>query len=1053
MVSSNSLTVLNASAGSGKTYSLVKAYITTLLLSENPKKYRQLLAITFTNKAVQEMKERILETLDAFRKYTPSQDTTPEMMLTISEETGMSPATIAKKTSTILNGILHNYAAFDVLTIDTLTHRILRTFSKDLEISGNFEVSLDSKTLQARAVDALIDSAGQDDRITHILVEFALQKADDDKSWDITRDLLEIAQLLSSENDAPYVAQLQSKTLDDFDALKKELSQFEISLKAGIENSAKTHLELIHSLSLDETHFSGKYFYNHLVKLQQNPLEVDYKAKWKQDIDSYTFYKKAEKQPIKDTIDSIRDQLIDCFKETKNFYYKLQLVTAFTKKVVPLSVLKLIHKELQKIKEDENILLISDFNALIYKSLREQPAAFIYERLGERYANYFIDEFQDTSVVQWHNLIPLVDSAITTDTLDTVKNSLLLVGDPKQAIYRWRGGKAEQFIALSNEEHPFSIEHTHVQQLETNYRSYSEIIHFNNSFFTYIATFFKDDTYTSIYKTDNNQSYNHREGGFVSLQFIEAETAQDADEIYPEEVLKIIHTVTTQGFLKSDICILTRSNKHGAHIAQYLAANQIKVVSSESLLIHSAPSVRFVHAILELQLQPNTPQITLKILSYLVNRFQIEDTHGFYDQWAKAPTSDFLKSLEERHIYYAPSLFESLSLYEGTEYIIRAFHMEKEADAYLFGYLNAIFEYTQRNNGGLIGFLTYWEEKKDKLSIVAPPQSDAIQIMSVHKSKGLEFDIVIYPYADSELYTHRNEHHWYPTDASNFAGFEHLLIGHKTDVSSYSSHGAALYEERISQQQFDAINILYVALTRAVERVYVLSRFRESVSKKNTVSDPKTFSDLFVSYLQQEGIWEGTEKAYVYGEETIKDQKDQDDTKKVVTIPFLSSSKESHNIRTITKAGFLWNEERQNAITYGNLIHELMAKIIDREDVDHAVTEAIYEGMITEEEKEVVKGVLLSVVNHPELQSYFSRVHTVYNERQILSADGTIHIPDRIEVLPDGEAIIMDYKTGIPSENHAYQIQQYAHLLKEMDIVIKQLFLIYINKEVTIIKV
>ncbi|GGG13201.1 ATP-dependent helicase [Dokdonia pacifica] len=1052
MVSSNSLTVLNASAGSGKTYSLVKAYITTLLISENSNKYRQLLAITFTNKAVQEMKERILETLYAFSVYK-DQDAIPEMMTSISKEIEESPITIAKKASHILNAILHNYAAFDVVTIDTLTHRILRTFSKDLEISGNFEVSLDTKTLQARAVDALIDSAGQDERITNILVEFALQKADDDKSWDITRDLNEIAQLLSSENDAPYVAQLQSKTLDDFDALKKELHQFEISLKAGIEHSAKTHIELIHSLGLDENHFSGKYFYNHLVKLQENPLEVDYKAKWKQDIDNYTFYKKAEKQPIKDDIDSIREQLIICFKETKNLYYKLQLVIAFTKKVVPLSVLQLIHKELQKIKEDENILLISDFNALIYKSLREQPAAFIYERLGERYANYFIDEFQDTSVVQWHNLIPLVDSAITTETRDAVKNSLLLVGDPKQAIYRWRGGKAEQFIDLSNEIHPFSIESTSVQQLDTNYRSYSEIIHFNNRFFTYISSFFKDPTYTSIYKTDNNQAFNHRKGGLVSLQFIEAETAQDADEIYPAEVLKIIHEVVDQGFLKSDICILTRSNKHGAHIAQYLAANQIKVVSSESLLIHSAPSVRFVHAILELQLQPNTPQITLKLLSFLANRFQIEDTHDFYNQWAKTPTADFLKSLEERHIYYSPSLFESLSLYEGVEYMIRAFHLEKEADAYLFGYLNAIFEYTQRNNGGLIGFLNYWEEKKDTLSIVAPPQSDAIQIMSVHKSKGLEFDIVIYPYADSELYTHRNEHHWYPTNASDFAGFEHLLIGHKTDVSSYSSHGAVLYDERISQQQFDAVNILYVALTRAIERVYVLSRFRESALKTNTISDPKTFSDLFIAHLHQEGIWEGPEKPYIYGEASIKVQNDIEDTKKVVTIPFLSSSKESHNIRTITKAGFLWNEERQNAIAYGNLIHELMAKIIDRQDIEDAVTEAVYEGMITEDEKNAVKAVLSSVVNHPELQPYFSRANTVYNERKILSADGTIHIPDRIEVLPDGSAIIMDYKTGIPLENHAYQIQQYAQLLKEMDIVVKQLFLLYINKEVTIIKV
>ncbi|MEP0266762.1 UvrD-helicase domain-containing protein [Dokdonia sp.] len=1046
MLSSHSLTVLNASAGSGKTYSLVKAYVTTLLTSENPKKYRQLLAITFTNKAVKEMKERILENLYAFSTYTVSQDTIPTMLIQVSDEIGESPTTIAKRATQILNAILHNYAAFDVVTIDTLTHRILRTFSKDLEISGNFEVSLDSKTLHARAVDALIDAAGKNKHITNILVEFALQKADDDKSWDITKDLNDIARLLASENDAPYVEQLQLKTLEDFANLKKGLGQLEISLKAKIKNSATQHLERIHSLGLDETHFTGKYFYNHLIKLQKPTLEVDYKAKWKQDIDSYTFYKKAEKQNIKDDIDSIRDQLIVCFKETKELFYKLQLILEFAKKVVPLSVLQLINKELQKIKEDENILLISDFNALIYKSLKDQPAAFIYERIGERYTNYFIDEFQDTSVVQWHNLIPLVDNTISSASNDTVKNSLLLVGDPKQAIYRWRGGKAEQFIDLAQNKHPFSIDDANIKQLDTNYRSYSEIINFNNTFFTYISSFFSDTTYTSIYKTDNNQKYNHQEGGFVSLQFIEANTIQEADELYPEEVLKIITTVSEQGYLKSDICILTRNNRHGAHIAQYLTAHQIKVVSSESLLINSAPSVRFIHALLELQLQPNTPQITLKLLSFLVNKFEIKDIHDFYAQWAKVPTQEFIKGLEERGIYFSSAIFESLSLYEGVEYMVRVFHLKREADAYLFAYLNTVFEYTQKNNTGLIGFLNYWEEKKDTLSIVAPPQSDAVQIMSIHKSKGLEFDVVIYPYADSELYNNRNEHHWYPTEASHFAGFEHLLVGHKTDLSEYSTHGSFLYEERTSQQQFDAVNILYVALTRAVERVYVLSRFRES----NT---PKTFSELFVSYLKHTDVWNGPDQSYTYGKENIKEKEVTNESKEIVTIPFMSSSKESHNIYTITKAGFLWNEERQHAITYGNLVHELMAKIIDRQDLDHAVEEAILEGIISIKERESLKNVLSNVINHPELRSYFSRAHTVYNERQILSADGSLYIPDRIEILPDGHAVIMDYKTGIPSENHAYQVQQYAQLLTEMNITIKHLFLIYINKEVTIIKV
>ncbi len=1046
MAYSNGLTVLNASAGSGKTYSLVKAYIITLLKSEKPNKYRHLLAVTFTNKAVKEMKERVLETLYAFSNYTPETNEIPSMLIEISNELGLSEVQICKKASQMLNSIIHNYAAFDIVTIDTFTHRILRTFSKDLEITGNFEVSLDVKGIHSRAVDALITRAGTEKRITDILVNYALQKADEDKSWDISHDLNDIARLLASENDAPYLKKLRSKNLDDFDVLKKELGAMSELLISELKTLASQTLDLIHGLGLEAVHFSGKYFYNHLVKLKQNPFDADFNAKWKQDIDSYSFYKKAEKQSIKDDIDRIKDQLIDTFKKSRTLYHRLHLLAELVKKIVPLSVLQLINLELQKIKDEENILLISDFNALIHKSLREQPAAFIYERIGERYTNYFIDEFQDTSVVQWHNLIPLIENALSSDIEDPVKNSLLLVGDPKQAIYRWRGGKAEQFIDLSQKKHPFSTEDIKIDQLKTNYRSYSEVIRFNNSFFSYLSRFFDDPSHTSIYLNDNNQKYNPKEGGFVSIQFIEAKTVVEAHELYPEKVLEIITRVTSQGYAMSDLCILTRNNKDGTHLAQYLSSHDIQVISSESLLIHSSPVVQFIHALLELLLQPDTPHITLKILRFLVDIFEIEDIHAFYDQWAKATTSSFLKGLEQKGIYFSQSTFESLSLYEAIEYLIRTFHLEKMADAYVLGYLNVVFEHAQKNNTGLTGFLLFWEEKKDTLSIVAPEQNDAVQLMSIHKSKGLEFKVVIYPYADSDIYNHQNEHHWYKTDPKQFNGFEYVMMGHHKGLMDYGDQATKLFEQRKSRQQFDAINILYVALTRAIERVYVISRFRESVL-------PKTFSELFVHYLKEHEDWEGPEKEYLFGHEITKETPEITHAINTVPISFYSSSKEEHNIHVITKAGFLWNEARQNAITYGNIVHQIMAKIKFRSDIDLALEEAILEGLIPSSKKDPMKSILENIINTPELLPYYDVSNTIYNEQAILSSGGNVYIPDRIEILQNGEATIIDYKTGTPLESHAHQIKQYAQLLKEMDISIRELFLVYINNEVSVIKV
>lgn len=1046
MTETNTFIVLNASAGSGKTYSLVKQYITTLLKSNDANKFRHLLAITFTNKAVAEMKNRVLDTLKNLGHYEPGTKK-PDMLDDLVSSSGLPEGVVIKKAKEILNRILHNYAAFDIVTIDTLTHRIIRTFAKDLNISGSFEVSLDQKTLNAQAVDALIAKVGIDDEITKVLINFALEKADDDKSWDIARDLLEIANLLHNENDLKALELIKDKSLADFDTLTSYLHTQIKSLSSAQKQLGENLIALIHELGLDQKSFASGYFYKFMLQVANGVQGLAYTGSaYKDNITSYTFYTKTQKDHIKATIDGHRDHFIATFLKLKELASKQSMLQSFRSKIIPLSVLHLIKKELELIKEDENVLLISDFNALIAQSLKDQPAAFLYERLGERYTNYFIDEFQDTSVMQWDNLIPLIDNTISSQAEDTVANSLLLVGDPKQAIYRWRGGEAEQFIALSNQTNPFSTPAT-IDRLETNYRSSAEIINFNNQFFTHLATHFDDELYREIYYKDNSQQTNSNAEGFVSLEFLEYDNKEEANEIYPARIIEIINEATSQGYLHSDICILTRNNIDGSLIATALQEANVEVVSSESLLISNSSTVQFIHAFATMLSYPSQIENRLPVLYFLATYYNVEGTHTFYSSNTSCTFLEFIEHLQQFDVFVHIDYMQTLPLYEYLESIIRSFNLTAISDAYVVAYLDLAYSYSQSKSGGILGFIDYWEEKKEKSSIVAPEQDSAVQTMTIHKSKGLEFPIVIYPYASSDLYRVRGEHQWYPIDDPAFGGFKTLMVPHNSALKDFGEAGTTLYETRNNEQQFDTINVLYVALTRAAERLYVLSRFRESKEKINT------YSDLFIDYLKTNNLWNEDQRTYTFGRETpakIEDNK-ADYTSFVPSI--ISTSKEELGIQIITQATFLWDEQKQNAITYGNLIHELMAQINSYTDVQHVLEDAVKQGIVPEEGYETINNVLHNITSNKQLADYYQDQNTVYNERMILSSDGSFYIPDRVVVLTNGDTTIIDYKTGMHNPSHSKQIAMYGALYEEMGFKVTNKFLVYIDATVDVISV
>ena len=468
--------IYDASAGSGKTYSLVKEYLKLLFCSPYREPYKHILAITFTNKAVTEMKERIISNLRVFA--SPEVLVVPsDMFSSLCDELSMRPEQLNQSAKLMLQSIVHNYAAFDVSTIDKFTQKLIRTFAYDLKLPINFEVELNTDEILSQAIDNLIAKAGSDKGLTKLLVDFALEKADDDKSYNIEGDFMPIAKLITNEGNTKYLEKLRDKDIKAFNELNSSLIKNIGAIENTIKKESKIVLDFIEECGLQANDFTGGYLLKHFSKLSQGMFNVNLSTKWQENIDSERLYPTRVTDDIASIIDEIQPQLSTAFHGTKSMLIQLKLLKAIYKNLTPLSVLNEINKEVEAIKQEDNILLISEFNSIVSEHIKTQPVPYIYERIGEKFKHYFIDEFQDTSVMQWENLIPLIQNALSSEGA-----SAMLVGDAKQAIYRWRGGKAEQFINLgSNIVNPFPIE-KEVKNLETNFRSYAEVINFNNSF-------------------------------------------------------------------------------------------------------------------------------------------------------------------------------------------------------------------------------------------------------------------------------------------------------------------------------------------------------------------------------------------------------------------------------------------------------------------------------------------------------------------------------------------------------------------------------------------
>ena len=1208
-----SFSIYDASAGSGKTYALVKEYLKIILVAKKNDAYRNILAITFTNKAVHEMKSRIVGSLSEFAKDTPNPKAA-DLMLDLSHDIQLSVSDIQTKSKQIIKHIIHNYAAFDISTIDKFTHKVIRAFAHDLNLPMTFEVTLDTENLLTEAVDAIIAQAGEDDILTNLLVDFTMQKTDDDKSWDISREILETGRLLLNENNREEVTHFQDKSITEFVEIKSKVAEACKILENENAAFAESALLLIEKNGIDIKSFSRGTFPNHLQSIADGKFNP--KNKMFREFEDISINKTSKDAAI---IENIIPELLQILDKVYKHFEKRDFYNAFLKNITPLSLLNTVSNELAKIQKEQNVLSIAEFNAIIYREIQNQPAPFIYERLGERYRHFFIDEFQDTSEMQWQNLIPLIDNA-TSSEFEGEKGTLMIVGDPKQSIYRWRGGKAEQFIELSKTHNPFNNPEKKLFHLDKNYRSYSEVIDFNNKLFYFLSSEFTNLDYQDLYENHSHQKENSKLGGYVNISFIpkpeksedpdgSGEDALDKNELYLLATLNTIEKVKKQGFDYQEIVILTRKRSQGIAIANYLTEQNIPLLSSETLMIQNSSDVQMIINVLKYL--KNSADIEAKsyFLLYIANHVQNElPVHDFIAQGKeKTQEEEFEKWLSEFDIFLSFQDIRKKSLYEAVEIIVSKFlsptlskgkgdSMENRADdkgqkfgymtggnyshlslekaqemrkiptdaekilwaelkskslefkfrqqhlindfivdfvclskkliievdgeyhfteeqiqldiertrilnelgfkvirfkneevtgtistvlekikselknqekdqhfdlsvsspspsgrvgegnAYVQYFIDIVLERDVRNQAGIADFLNYWEKNGEKFSIPSPEGKNAVRIMTIHKSKGLEFPVVIMPFADEDYVRKPKDKLWLDAEKETF-GLPKVLIDNSSAVENYGEEAALVYNQKKQEELLDNINVLYVALTRAEEQLYVISQFLEP-NKEGEY--PYNTASFFIKYLIGIGVYEPSLMEYEFGNAAKLSEKIIEKNE-IKTIPLIGKILNPKSIKIAQREALMWGTHQQEAIEYGNVIHEILSFVKTKSDVDLAILKAMENGLITFNQKEAVYKSIQEIVNHSELENYFAEGNEILNEQTIIQKEGKTIKPDRMVLAKNKQVFLLDYKTGNHNPKYQMQLENYQTAIEKMGFKVTKKALIYIGEEIKVV--
>ncbi len=1075
------LTVYKASAGSGKTFRLAAEYIKLVIY--DPLSYKKILAVTFTNKATAEMKGRILDEL----KSIADGNKTP-MFTLVAEETKINPDTIPQRAKRALSNILHDYSRFSVSTIDSFVQRIIQALLWEIGQQGGADIRLDFNPVLERAADIMLDESIDNSALFEWLRKMGESQMEEGKSWDIRSGLIALGKELFSESFRLMKPEEVNQFTDKkrVELLKNELNQIINSIVKQVEEVGKEAIETINQYGFSEKDFaygtSGVYGFflkcsnvesgdllpkpdgARVLKALDSPNGDDWvKAEDKKNISKFAVISNMVSSHLHPNL----KKLNDIIEREERTYNSARLVL---RNLDSLAILGDLWHTIRKLSNDEGFMLLADSGPLLREFVKENDAPFVYEKAGTRYEHFMIDEFQDTSVIQWQNFKPLIENSLAQDGFSMV------VGDVKQAIYRWRNG--DWRILSSGLENDFSLLGVNYKPLDINRRSLPSIVEFNNLFFASASKVLKGITEQMVEDVQFNYdfskefalAYDNVEqktsrtssgSGYAEVKFIpdiDKSFKDDLNNYLPE----LISEIQERGYKAGDIALLVRSNKEGQEFANMLisykqnhpeAFGSFDVVSQEGLLLSSSPAVKFCVAAIKIISQPKD-SITRASLAAGLKGIWVDKKVDWHDSFEINYLDEEVNWLKGYRTRPVQEVFEAIINRYGL------LHNKKEL-AYISELHEQIVNLSRRGPNDVSRFVEWWEEDGIKLSLSMPESSNAITITTIHKSKGLQFPIVIIPNAEWPFRPFgKNPMLWVDSEEKPFDTLPKYPVKSGTD-SKNSLFAQSTIEDNI-QTVIDNVNLLYVAFTRAENEMYAFCPTKpakdDKSGKKETISNTSILIDKVLSGIGSNDLKVNSEvdeagnsiTTYCIGNREMyaQDKKKKDESNTSWVLDYYPAGELKVKVKQhLESTDFFTDEPTKGvSINYGKTMHTLFSQIKTSSDVEVALDNMQFSGLINYDQKKELKLKIDNLLNQEPYKTWFSDAWEVKNEISVISPDSSIHRPDRV-MLNSDEVIVVDYKFGTESDSYKRQIKRYVELIQKMGYSKVEGYLWYVDSE------
>jgi len=1058
------LKIYKASAGSGKTYTLTKEYL--FLLYAEPSNYRQTLAVTFTNKATAEMKHRILEKLFQIAS-NKSNDYVDDLCSTFK----LSETDVRKRARIYLSHLLHDFSNFSVSTIDSFFQRIIRSFAREAGLDSSFKIELNTNKILQKAIDHLLMKVDlpENKKLKEWLILFAEQKLNLGKHWSLKTDLNKLGAELFNE-----IVQFNNQSIhnlyDDSDTLANYLKSINAIIK-DFEDKIKTigneSCDAIKKIGLEFEDFyykgagTSKYFdkLRNLTDITPDKNKrvltlIDEPTKWgRKDNSAQTASQIDEIYPL---LNKNLKQALHIIEQDHEKYITALLIK---QNYFALGIINQISEEIKQICRDESLFLIADASNFLNKIIDQNDTPFIYEKIGTHINNYMIDEFQDTSKLQWNNFKPLIEHSLST------ANKSLIVGDVKQSIYRWRN--SDWNLLNSEIMHDFNY---NLNTLDYNYRSAANVIKFNNTIFSH-GVIFLQNAFNTVFenKLNTEEPYaddlkqkiinayssvhqhigasNLDSGGNVQVNFI----AKKEEENYTEQMLprltEAIFNAKENGFDYKDICILVRKKGEGEIVTKSLLSGEyapngepIPVISNESLFLSSSNAIRFIVA--QVKYLQNTDNKIIRSEIILLKNLLFNDSNELQQE-----IGQFLNDSDDQDSWIDTLLTQKQKpLLELVEYLVNQLPtaVKTEQGSFLQAFINCTNQFIADAYPNISAFIEWWDDKGISESVAIPEEQDAIKVMTIHKSKGLEFEVVLLPFCnwplDAEI---KSGTIWCAPKTEPFNNIKLLPLNYTSKLQD--SIFKQEYFTELLYQYVDSINMLYVAFTRACKSLITFSnKPTDTAFKKglNSIADLLYFTINNSSALHTEDdekvalneYFDTESIAFNYGE--LKMQASSHHTESEITTqklePFNNRLLEDGEISIKRNGDQYFNTDGTTSkVDYGKIMHSAFEYIQTKEDISFALDKLVFEGKINHTEKQNLTVEIENLLNKAEVSEWFNGANEIKNEVDILAKNSTAR-PDRVVIAKD-KTYVIDYKFGeLEDASHTKQVLFYIQQLNKM---------------------